>query len=109
MYLYMFMQTLSNPPRPKLHLFVCINDRTRRAPDMASCAPEVTAETVKQVKLWILQNGLVHDVLITKSGCLGICPQEGGIMVLYPKGKWVTGIKGADDIIAVIQEELAAN
>ena len=100
------MEILTNSPNPKLHLFVCVNDRTKRSPDMVSCAPEVTQETVKQVKLWILQNGLVHDVLITKTGCLGICPREGGMMVVYPRGRWITGIKSAEDIIVIIQEEL---
>ena len=101
------MRNCINTPTPKLHLFVCVNDRTQRAVNMASCAPEVTMETVKRVKLWILQNGLMHDVLITKTGCLGICPQDGGMMVIYPKGRWITGIKTAEEIIAVIQEELS--
>ena len=99
------MKNLSNAPTPKLHVFVCINDRTNSKPDMASCAPLITAETVKQVKQWVMQQGLMHHVLITKTGCLGICPKQGGMLVVYPEGRWVTEINNAEDIKRIIKEE----
>ncbi|MBT4446031.1 (2Fe-2S) ferredoxin domain-containing protein [archaeon] len=100
------MQNLPNAPKPKLHVFVCVNDRTQRRPGMPSCAPSITMETVKQVKYWIMQQGLTHKVLITKTGCLGICPKNGAVLVIYPMQRWVTEIKSADDIVSVIKEEL---
>ena len=100
------MQNLQNSPRPKLHVFVCVNDRTQRRTDMASCGPTITTETVKQVKHWIMQNGLTHQVLITKTGCLGVCPKKGGVAVIYPSQRWVTEIQDARDVVQVIKEEL---
>ncbi len=100
------MKNLSNVPKPKLHVFVCINDRTESKPGMASCGPTITTEIVKEVKVWIMQQGLMHDVLITKTGCLGICPNQGGVLVVYPSGRWVTEIQNASDLKKVIEEEL---
>jgi (2Fe-2S) ferredoxin len=103
---------LQNPPSPFLHVFVCINDRTLRAKDVPSCGPSITKETVKEVKYWIMQNNLIHEVLITKTGCLGICPKDGGIIVIYGsqsktnKGVWYTNIQSKHDIIAAIKQQL---
>jgi (2Fe-2S) ferredoxin len=101
-----FMHNLINPPSPKLHVFVCINDRTTTRPDMTSCAPTITKDTIKKVKYWIIEQGLTHQILITKTYCLGICPKSGGVMVVYPQGRWVTQIKSAEDIKQVISEEI---
>ena len=100
------MKNLANYPTPKLHVFVCINDRTSSKSGMASCGPELTAEVVKDVKQWIMSQGLMHQVLITKTGCLGICPNKGGVLVVYPSGRWVTEIQSASDIAKVIKEEV---
>ena len=104
------MKLLSNPPKPFLHVFVCINDRSNRNSNLPSCAPEIDQNTVRNVKAWIIQNQLIHKVLITKTKCLGICPENGGVMVIYKKNKqngiWYNNIQDENDIVQAIKQEL---
>ncbi len=47
------METI-NFPKPKLHLFVCVNDRTGMPGNQTpSCGPRIKPEDVKKVKEWI--------------------------------------------------------
>ncbi len=36
-------------PKPKMHLFVCVNDRTGTQSDKPSCGPRIKPEDVKNV------------------------------------------------------------
>lgn len=94
-------------PKPKLHLFVCVNDRTGMPGNQTpSCGPRIKAEDVKKVKEWILAQGLTSRVYCTKAQCLGFCNAEGSVAVIYPKGRFVKGIKSAEDLKEIIREEL---
>ncbi|MDP3640146.1 MAG: hypothetical protein Q8R53_03005 [Nanoarchaeota archaeon] len=94
-------------PRPKLHLFVCINDRTGMPSNQTpSCGPRIKAEDVKKVKEWIRAQGLTSQVYCTKAQCLGFCNAEGSVAVLYPKCRFVKGIQNAEDLKKLIAEEL---
>ncbi len=95
-------------PKPKVHLFVCVNDRTT-IPGMekASCGPKINLQTVKEVKQWILQNGLATQVYCTKTKCLGFCHETGGTAVVYPSGKFFREVQSAEDLKQIIKEELA--
>jgi predicted metal-binding protein len=94
-----------NFPQPKVHLFVCVNDRTGRS-DTPSCSPRITSENVKEVKKWILEEGLTTQVYCTKAKCLGFCNKEGSVAVVYPKGKFVKGIQNTADLKQLIKDEL---
>jgi len=55
----------------------------------------------------------MFKILITKTKCLGICPKDGGIMVIYKNsqesksnGIWYTNISDEEDIIQAIKNEL---
>ncbi len=100
------MEEIQNA-KPKLHLFVCINDRTH-IPDNTkpSCGPRITGEMVKEVKQWIRQEGLTTSVYCTKAQCLGFCNSEGGVACIYPQGKFVKGLRSVDDIKDFLTEEL---
>lgn len=94
-------------PKPKLHLFVCVNDRTG-IPDNTkpSCGPRITPEDVKEVKRWIQANGWTTQVYCTKALCLGFCNAEGSCAVVYPEGMFVKGIKNIKDIKELVTEEV---
>lgn len=92
-------------PKPKVHLFVCVNDRTDRL-DKPSCAPRITGDDVREVKRWILEKGLTTEVYCTKAKCLGFCNSQGSVAVVYPKGRFVKGIQTKEDLKQIIREEL---
>ncbi len=92
---------------PKLHVFVCTNDRTRIPGNtMPSCGPAITFEEVNEVKKWIAESGLVHAVYCTHAKCLGYCNSTGGVVCIYPAGRFFRGVKNAEEIKSIIQDEL---
>ena len=100
------METI-NFPKPKLHLFVCVNDRTGMPGNQTpSCGPRIKPADVKKVKEWIRAQGLTSRVYCTKAQCLGFCNAESSVAVLYPKGRFVKGIQSAEDLKELIREEL---
>ena len=80
--------------QPKLHLFVCQNDRP--AQGRPSCAARGGGEV-----LGALQRAIGRDpelwgsVAVTPCGCLGPC-FEGPALVVYPEGVWYVGVTAAD-------------
>ena len=100
------METI-NFPKPKLHLFVCVNDRTGMPGNQTpSCGPRIKPEDVKAIKLWIREQGWTMDVYCTNCKCLGFCNPEGSVAVVYPKGRFVKGIQSVEDLKKIIKEEL---
>ena len=94
-----------NFSKPKLHLFVCVNDRTTKP----SCNQYIFEENYKEVKRWIIEKGWSSIVYCTKTGCLGFCPSEnnpGGVAVIYPSGRFVKNIHNVDEIKHLVIEEL---
>ncbi len=93
--------------KPKLHLFVCINDRSNRPNNnIPSCGPKIDGGDVKEVKRWIIKQGLATKIYCTKAQCLGFCNPEGGVAVIYPAGKFYKGIKNVEDLKEIIKKEI---
>lgn len=92
--------------KPKVHLFVCVNDRTGTQSDKPSCGPRIKADDVNKVKEWLRTEGLTTQVYCTKAQCLGFCNSEGSVAVVYPKGRFVKGIQNGEDLKEIIKEEL---
>ena len=61
---------------------------------------------VKELKQWIREQGLTNEIYCTKASCLGFCNPEGGVLCIWPQGKFFKGIKLVAEIKAVIIEEL---
>lgn len=99
------MHTISFP-KPKIHLFVCINDRTGTHSDKPSCGPRIRAEDVAEVKQWIRNEGLTTMVYCTKAQCLGFCNEESSVACVYPSGRFVKGIQNKEDLKEIVKEEL---
>ncbi len=74
---------MSNIPEIKAHLFICTNHR-----DVGdSCAAKGSKELREKLKNQFRQK----DVRINTAGCLGRC-EHGILAVLYPEGKWFSGL-----------------
>lgn len=92
--------------KPKLHVFVCVNDRCNTPETaMPSCSPTITKAQVKEVKLWIREQGLINEVFCTGSHCLGFCSADGGNACAWPTGRYVKGVQHVEDIKQFILEE----
>lgn len=100
------MQDIPNA-KPRLHFFVCINDRTTvPGNEKSSCGSWIKPEDVKKIKHWIREQGFVTDVYCTMAKCLGFCNPDGGVMCVYPHGRFVKGLQNKEDIKKVVLEEL---
>jgi len=88
--------------KPELHVFICINDRNEET----SCGPTIKHEDVKALKMWVVEKGLVGRVVCTRTGCLGFCNSEGGVIAMYPSGKFYKGLKNIDEIKELIEKTI---
>ena len=92
--------------KPDIHLLVCINDRSKKETPMPSCGPTISPDDVKQIKLWIRQQGWTGSVIATKCQCLGLCNSEGGVACIYPSGKFFKGIRSVDELKKIVIDEM---
>ena len=102
------MPTLANFPKPEFHFFICVNDRAGTGDSKPSCAPRITHETVKELKVWIREQGLLGRVQATRTGCLGYCHDFGSTVVVYPGGTIYQGVEHVDDLKQLILERVGA-
>ncbi len=94
------------PVKPAMHVFVCVNDRSSRPENnMPSCGPAITPAMVKEVKEWIRSQGWTTSIFCTKASCLGFCNADGGVLCIWPQGKYIKSVHSVDDIKKVIVEE----
>lgn len=92
-----------NFPKPKIHLFVCTNNRNGES---ASCAPRIDDTIVTSVKKWVISQGLAKEVYCTKTRCLGFCNSNGGVACVYPNGNFYTNIQSEEHLKQIIMEKL---
>lgn len=86
---------------PKLHILICVNDRENS--DKVSCFknhPNLK-EDIKNLKEWLISKNLIKKVKITRTSCLGICPSEGIIIMIYPPQEYYQ-INSIDEIKEII-------
>src|SRR3989338_10608058 len=94
-------------PKPKLHIFVCVNDRTTiPGSEKSSCGPRIKPDDVKALKQWIREQGLTTQVYCTKAQCLGFCNAESSVACIYPQGKFLK-YQNIEELKEMIKEEIA--
>jgi (2Fe-2S) ferredoxin len=81
--------------KPRHHVFVCTN---RRSADtkMPSCAANGGEAVLAAFLRERATRGLYRDVYITQACCLGVCPENGSTVVVYPEGTWYVGVRERD-------------
>ena len=75
---------MRDAPAPRLHLFVCAN-RREGSPLGPGCGDR-GEELYAALKREVASRGAVATTWITKTHCLGICPQRGATVARYPAG-----------------------
>ncbi len=68
--------------RPNLHLFVCQNRRADGDPLGPGCGARGDA-VYDALKDEVAKHRLYHQVWVTKTQCLGVCPKVGCTVALY--------------------------
>jgi len=89
----------------KAHLFICTN--TKKDGE-ASCGAKNSTQLRDDVKkLCHMKLGKSQDYRVNASGCLGKC-EEGIAAVMYPEGKWWTGLKSTDaaKLVQAVEERI---
>lgn len=88
----------------KAHVFVCTNEKKGE-----SCGEKGGAKLRSRVKDLSKEHPeWKGQVRINSSGCLGRC-EEGIVAVVYPQGKWLTGLESKDEnvLIEAVKDALA--
>lgn len=89
--------------KPKYHIFVCTSSRINGT-QKGYCHSNESTEIVTNFMEILEENDLSGEVMVTNTGCFGIC-NEGPIVVVYPEGTWY-GKVSPDDVEEIVQEHL---
>ena len=72
---------------------------------MQSCAANDSEAVVAALRRAREKTGLLAEVYITETGCLGPCPAEGCSVVVYPEAVWYAGVD-IDDVAELVEKHL---
>lgn len=86
---------------PKYHVFVC-NSCRLNGELKGFCHQKGSVNLVGRLMEEIEDRDLSGDVMVTNTGCFGICAR-GPVMVVYPEGVWY-GNLAESDIETIVEE-----
>ena len=76
-------------PKKELHFLVCVTSREHLPePKKPDCGSKIKKEDLKDVRIWLKNQGLFSKVKITATHCLGICAKEGPVCLVYPEQEY---------------------
>lgn len=81
------------------HFFVCTTERPPFA--KPSCGLRRSGRLLEAMVEEVSRLGLLSDVGVTGSACLGPC-ESGPTMVVYPEGVWYRGVQ-VEDVPEIVQ------
>ena len=86
------------------------SDCTRIVVGMATCGIAAGARPVLNKFIEEVQNRGLKNVLVTQTGCIGVCRLEPIVEVITPTGEKTTYVKmDADKVAKVVHEHLVNN
>ncbi|AKL94870.1 ferredoxin, 2Fe-2S [Clostridium aceticum] len=80
--------------KPKFHIFVCSSSRIN-GEQKGFCLQKGAVEIVNNFMEEIQERELDGEVMVTNTGCFGIC-SKGPIVVVYPEGVWYGSVTPED-------------
>ena len=89
--------------KPEYHVFVCTSSRINGT-QKGYCHSNASSEIVTNFLESIEENDISDKVMITNTGCLGLC-NEGPIVIIYPEGTWY-GKVTPDDVDEIVESHL---
>jgi (2Fe-2S) ferredoxin len=88
---------------PKYHIFVCTSCRIN-GQQKGFCFSKGSVDIVQKFMEEVDDRGLSGDVMITNTGCFGIC-DKGPIAVVYPEGIWYGNLTD-EDVETIIEKHI---
>lgn len=88
---------------PKYHIFVCTSCRINGV-QKGFCYSKDSVDIVQKFNEEINDRDLSSEVMITNTGCFGIC-EKGPVAVVYPEGVWYGNLT-EDDIETIIDQHI---
>ncbi|MTI59878.1 MAG: (2Fe-2S) ferredoxin domain-containing protein [Firmicutes bacterium] len=89
--------------KPKHHVFVCSSSRIT-GQQRGYCVKNDSVEIIQRFMMEIQEAELTGDVMITNTGCLGIC-DKGPVVIIYPEGVWYGGVN-PEDVPEIVESHL---
>jgi (2Fe-2S) ferredoxin len=80
--------------KPKYHVFVCTSSRVN-GQQKGYCCSKDSVGIVQAFMEEIEERDLSSEVIITNTGCFGICSQ-GPVVVVYPENVWYKEVTPED-------------
>jgi (2Fe-2S) ferredoxin len=75
----------------RVHLLVCVNERDPSDPLGPGCGARGAA-VYARLKEEVARRGEIQSVWVTRTHCLGVCPQDGCTVMVYPGGRIERGV-----------------
>ncbi|WP_099466932.1 2Fe-2S ferredoxin [Konateibacter massiliensis] len=88
---------------PKYHIFVCTSCRVN-GQQKGFCFSKGAVDLVQRFMEEIEDRDLSSEVMITNTGCFGIC-DKGPIVVVYPEGVWYRNVT-EDDVETIVEQHI---
>lgn len=88
---------------PKYHIFVCTSCRIN-GQQKGFCYSKGAVDLVQRFMEEIDDRDLSGEVMITNTGCFGIC-DKGPIVVVYPEGVWYGNVTD-DDVETIVEQHI---
>ena len=86
--------------KPKYHVFVCTSSRIN-GQQKGYCFSKDSVGIVQAFMEEIEARELTDEVMVTNTGCFGICSQ-GPIVVVYPEGVWYKEVS-IEDVAQIVE------
>jgi (2Fe-2S) ferredoxin len=87
----------------KHHIFVCTSCRIN-GQQKGFCFLKNSVDIVQKFMEAIEENDLSGEVMITNTGCFGIC-DKGPIAVVYPEGIWYKNLT-EEDVDRIVEQHI---
>jgi Ferredoxin len=87
--------------QPKYHVFICTSCRPNEI-SKGFCHSKGSVELTRKFMEEIDDRELSNDVMVTNTGCFGICA-KGPIVVVYPDGTWYGNVT-LKDVERIVEE-----
>jgi (2Fe-2S) ferredoxin len=87
--------------QPKYHVFICASCRINGT-QKGFCHAKGSVDLIQRFMEEIDECDLSSDVMVTNTGCFGIC-DKGPVVVVYPEGTWYGNVT-EDDVAEIVEQ-----